>query len=222
MTLRRWVTAGLLALGLGAGSASATVFDTIDAGISMWGVGDLVQRYGQSRPGQFVGTSHTLTVAKAGKIIKWTGAITLGAELLNDALHWYLKQAQDAANPQLKNWYNDQNAGVVRLNLPKPADIPFNWLQISSHPNIARFTVNQYGGMFSYTPEWICGRVYDTSYNQVTYDKLVEVVASFQKQLDSCNPSITLDELLRRYPEIADDIKDALRRYLRNTHILHL
>lgn len=217
MTVRRWVTAGLLALGLGAGgSASATIFDTIDAGITAWGVGDLVQRYGKSRPGEMVGTSHTLTVAKAGKIIKWGGGISIAAGLLNDALSWYYQQAQDAADP-LGKWWKYK---------PDGATWPFPYVnsnnELFGNPT---FKCN-YQGSSIYLVNYILRSwdgsawVVDTAESGQYIFTVRDSPSSSGKLpkgtlLSSVCPQETLDEFLKNNPNSAEQIKNIVKRYLR-------
>lgn len=226
MTVRRWVTAGLLALGLGAGSASATVFDTVDAGITAWGVGDLVQRYGKSRPGEMLGTTHNITLAKAGKIIKWGGAFSVAAELLNNALSWYYKQAQDAADP-LGNWWNGippqfpepvsfsadsttykpVSGGCFFISNGFPTTAWIAYTDVENGKYIAAYATNNPDGTVRYRAQRFSA--WTTYQGALSEYKLL--CDSGTRPQDE-----TLDEFLKRNPNAAEQIKNIVKRYLRN------
>lgn len=217
MTVRRWVTAGLLALGLGAGSASASVLDSISSGITAWQVGDIVQRYGQSRPGAMVGTSHTLTIAKAGKIIKWGGAISLTAELVNASLNWYKSQADAAFNTSgLGKWWNGTNTAFPAL--PEFSALADGiWNIIYNDPQTgSTFAVQNRGTGY----EWLvnCGATTYYISRPWTNPKLEVVLGEYQKfqnQYMACNSS-TFADLVKNDPQAASYLKNIVNQYIRS------
>lgn len=229
MIRRRWLAAGVLALGLSvSSSASATVVESV---LNAWvgaasaaDIGNSITGYGASRPGAMTGQT-SITLQKAGRLIKWGGVAYFAASLVGDALNWYKGQAESAMHPSLREWWSGGTAGVP------PDPMPYTDVRTSGPNRVYMDVCRGYQNGYPLSI-WIAKSVYYDEYivaqtvvrnGKISSEPLSGTSSPaflLQVAQDICReiaPVQTLGELIQRDPQAATALRDIVRHYV-STH----
>lgn len=179
---------------------------------------ELVAEFGGSRPGFISGGAIERLLPKAGEIVKWGGRVALPALIVQLAAEWGAHEVNGLLDNQFEQWYRQQNPNAPAF--PRTYDLYNHPTTLVQGPYKCHdgFWSAFYGdGRYFAEVSWVPWAKEFRS-GSYTYDDPARANQIVQEELKWCNlPDDTLADVLKKQPEVANDLNKLLKRYI-ETH----